>query len=329
MAKKDYYNVLGVTRSASPDEIKKAHRKLARQYHPDMNKNNPAATEKFKEVQEAYDVLSDPAKRRNYDQFGHAGVGAGGVGGEGFDPFGGHRRAGGAGRGRGQTRRGGPGVTVEDFDFGGGAGDFSEIFEQMFGGRGAPGRSGARGRPRPQPERGADVEHAVTLTFDQAARGVNLPLQINRDGRIETIEVKIPAGVNTGSRVRIRGRGQQSADKPGDLFIITKVQPHTYFRREGLDIYIDLPLSLYDALLGTKVEIPTLDGSVNMTIPPGTGGGAKLRIKGQGIERNGERGDQFVIVKILLPRELQDEDRELIHQLAQRHPIDAAKERRW
>src|SRR5918993_452397 len=205
MAKRDYYDVLGVSKTATADEIKRAHRKLVRQYHPDVNKNNKGAEEKFKEVQEAYDVLSDAEKRTNYDQFGHAGVGG-------------------------------------------------------MGGAGRPGAAGPRARVRPmEPQRGADVNHPVTLSFDQAARGTKIPLQINRDGRLETIDVNIPAGVNEGSKVRLKGKGQQSATgEPGDLYIITHIRPHPYFRREDLDILLDLPISLYEALNGTKVSVPTL-----------------------------------------------------------------------
>ena len=342
MAKRDYYEVLGVSKGASADEIKRAHRKLARQYHPDMNKNNTSATEKFKEVQEAYDVLSDADKRRLYDQFGHAGVEGGaagaGAGGAGHDPFEAFRRGAGRGNGRRQWRQS-PNVGVEDFDpseFGGG--NFGEIFEQLFGGRpgGAPAPGagaagpGRPGRMRPAPQRGADVEHAVTLTFAQAARGTTLPLQINRDGKQETIEVKVPAGVKDGSRVRIRGRGQQSpAGESGDLFIVTQVHPHPYFRREGLDILLDVPVSLYEALLGTKVEVPTLDGPVTLTIPPGTGSGAKLRIKGRGIERGEEKGDQLVVTKVVVPKNLDDEGRELVKRLQSKAPVDARADLRW
>jgi DnaJ-class molecular chaperone len=326
MAKRDYYDILGVPRGASADEIKKAHRKLVRKYHPDVNKNNKEAEEKFKEAQEAYDVLSDETKRRNYDQFGHAGVGMGGAPGGAGDPFEAFRRAQGQGSGGGRTTyRGGPGVTVEDFDFGGAGGgaDFGDIFEQIFGSRGPAGRASAGARPRPQaqPQRGSDVEHPVTLTFEQAARGTTLPLQINRDGQLETIDVKIPAGVKDGSRVRIRGKGQQSNGEPGDLYIITRVLEHPYFRRDGLDILLDLPLSLYEALLGTKVEVPTLEGPVTLTIPPGTSSHAKLRIKGRGIHRGEERGDQFVITKVVAPKSLDDDDKATVDKLQRKHPL--------
>src|SRR5579859_359267 len=234
MAKRDYYDVLGVSKTASADEIKKAHRKLALKYHPDRNKNNKEAEERFKEIQEAYDVLSDSTKKENYDQFGHAGVGAGGPAGDPYEAF---RRAQ-AGRGGGgrTTWRASPGVQVEDFDPSQLGGDFGDLFEQFFGGRGgaANGRSGSRGRSRSAP-RGQDVEHEVTLTFSQAARGSTLPLQITRGpGQSETIEVKIPPGVKEGSRIRLKGRGEQTGGEPGDLFIITRVQPHPYFRRENL-----------------------------------------------------------------------------------------------
>ena len=338
MAKRDYYEILGVPRGASADEIKKAHRRLVRKYHPDVNKNNKVAEEQFKEAQEAYDVLSDETKRRNYDQFGHAGVGMGGAPGGGGDPFEAFRRAqqgrGAGGGGRTGGYRGGPGVSVEDFDFGGtgGGAEFGDIFEQIFGARGAgggaAGRAG-RARPAPQARRGSDVEHPVTLTFEQAARGTTLPLQINRDGQLETIDVKIPPGVKDASRVRIRGKGQQSNGEPGDLYIVTRVLPHAYYRREGLDILLDLPLSLYEALNGTKVEVPTLEGPVTLTIPPGTSSHAKLRIKGRGIQRGEERGDQFVITKVIVPKSLGDDDRDLLRKLEAKHPINARADVPW
>jgi curved DNA-binding protein len=307
-----------------------------------MNKSNPQATEKFKEVQEAYDVLSDPEKRKSYDQFGHAGPAGAGVGGNGGDPFEAFRRAqaGAGGRARGGWRAG-PNTTVEDFDpadFG--RGDFSDIFEQIFGGaaaanaarggRAGPGPGGRRARPAPQPpQRGADVEHAVTLSFEQAARGTTLPLQINREGKLETIDVKIPAGVKDGSKIRIRGRGQHTDGEPGDLYIVTTVLPHPYFRREELDVLLDVPVSVYEALLGTKVTVPTLDGPVTVTVPPGTSSHAKLRLKGRGIERGAEKGDQLNIVKIIVPKGLSDEDRGLLQQLQAKHPLDARADVKW
>lgn len=323
MAKRDYYEVLGVAKSATPDEIKKAHRKLVRQYHPDANKHNPQAEEKFKEVQEAYDVLSDAQKRANYDRFGHAGVGAGAAGGPGGDPFEAFRRAGagrGGARGRGQA---GPGVSVEDVDLG-------DIFEQFFGGRmGGRGRGrGPQAAPQAAP-RGADVEHPVTLSFEQAARGTTLSLQLDRDGQVETIDVKIPPGVKDGGRVRVKGKGQQSYGQAGDLYIVTRIAPHPYFRREDLDIYVDVPITLQEAAMGAKVEAPTLDGPVTLTIPPGTSSGAKLRIRGKGIERSGQRGDQFVLPRIVIPKDLDDEDRRMIEAIAKKHPMNPRADAGW
>jgi DnaJ-class molecular chaperone len=326
MAKRDYYEVLGVSKSASADEIKRAHRKLVRQFHPDVNKSNKQAEEKFKEAQEAYDVLSDEQKKKNYDQFGHAGANGG-------DPFENLRRS--AAGGRSQWNAG-PHVSVEEMDprdFSNSA-DFGDIFEQFFGRGGSGAGGGARaggarsrgrsGRAEQPAPRGADIEHNVTLTFEQAARGATLPLQISRDGKLETIDVKIPAGVKDGSKIRLKGKGQQvSGGEAGDLYIITNVRDHDLYRRDGLDILIDVPISVYEALLGTKVTVPTMDGEVTLTIPPGTGSGAKLRIKGRGAHRGEDKGDQLCVIKIVVPKHLSPEDIELVKQLESRHPLNA------
>jgi DnaJ-class molecular chaperone len=339
MAKRDYYDVLGVSKGASADEIKQAYRKLARRYHPDMNKDNKQAEEKFKEVQEAYDVLSDAAKRRNYDQFGHAGVGAGvgagsGPGGPGVDPFEAFRRAqrGRGGGGGTYTWQTSPGVSVEDFDFGDNGAGLGDLFEQLFGrgGRTTAGRGAPRGRTRAAPERGGDVEYPVSLTFEQAARGTSLSLQISRDGKLETIDVKIPSGVKDGSRIRLKGQGERiSGGESGDLFIITTVQPHPYFRREGLDVLVEVPISLWEALLGTRVSVPTLDGPVTLTIPPGTSSHAKLRIRERGVFRGTEKGDQLCVVRVLVPKNLDEDDRRTIERLASKHPIQARADAPW
>lgn len=329
MAKRDYYEILGVGKTASADDLKSAYRKLARKYHPDATKNDPKSTERFKEVQEAYDVLGDDNKRANYDQFGHAGVGADTGGSGAADPFEAYRRAQASQGGNGSRRawNAGPGVSVEDFDFGAG-GDFSSIFDTLFGSRARSG--GGRKRAAPAPERGQNIEHPATLTFEQAARGTNLPLQIERDGHTEVIDVKIPSGVKDGSRVRIKGRGYQpDGAPPGDLFIITRVTPHPYFRREGLDIYVDVPVSLYEALLGAKVEVPTLEGKLSLTIPPGTTGGSKLRIKGKGVHRGEEQGDQFVVLKTVMPKNLDDKEKEFFRRWGSQHPIDARADVPW
>ncbi len=156
-----------------------------------------------------------------------------------------------------------------------------------------------------------------------------MPLQINRDGRIESIEVKIPAGVKEGSRVRIRGRGQSSNGRAGDLYIITKVQPHEFYRREEMDVYVDVPISVYEALLGTKVEVPTLDGPVTLTIPAGTSSGAKLRLKDRGIHRAAVKGDQYCVVKIVVPRDLDSQDRETIESLRAKYPVNPRADLKW
>jgi DnaJ-class molecular chaperone len=330
MAKRDYYDILGVTKKASADEIRKAHRKLVLKYHPDRNRDNKQAEDRFKEIQEAYDILSDEQKRKQYDEFGHAGVGTAPP--PDGDPFGGFRRGAQPGGRGGHTQwRASPGVSVEDFDVN--SGDFSEMFEQFFGARGgAPGRPGGRtatrGR-RPESPRGQDIEHPVTLSFEQSARGVSIPLQIDRGGRVETIDVKIPGGVKDGSRIRIKGKGEQGNGEPGDIYIVAHVLPHKYFRREGLDIYLDVPLNMYEALLGTKLTVPTLDGQVTMTIPAGTSSGAKLRLKGHGIERAKEKGDQYVVIKVLVPRSLDDEDKMMIAKLENKHPVNARVDVGW
>ncbi len=336
MAKRDYYEVLGVSKSANADEIRKAHRKLVRQFHPDVNKNNKAAEEKFKEAQEAYDVLADEHKRKAYDEFGHAGVGAGGrlPGRVGWTRRCMKLTGAQQGRGEGRQRRGG--ATVEEFDpadFGAGGGDFGDIFEQLFGaqrGAGAGGRNRAGRAPQATPMRGSDIEYPINLSFEDAARGITLPLQLRRGGAMETIEIKIPPGVKDGSRVRIKGKGDQGTNgENGDLFIITSIHPHPYYRRDGLDVLVDVPISLYEALLGTKVEVPTLDGPVTITIPPGTSSGAKMRIKGRGVARGTEKGDEFAVVKVIVPKTLDAEDKELVAKLQAKNPVNARADVKW
>ena len=322
--KRDYYDILGVGRTASQDEIRKSHRKLVRQYHPDANRDNPQALEKFREVQEAYDILSDDEKRRQYDELGHAAFEPGHVGGgsEAGDPYEAYRRATSS---RHKSWKASPNVTVEDFEGDPtAAGGFADIFDQFFGGRG-----GRRPRVDPQKQRGADIEHSVTLSFEQAARGCTIPLQLNREGRIETIDLKIPSGVKEGSRVRLCGKGQPGTGGSGDLYITTRVVDHPYYRRDDLDVYMDLPISMYEAILGGKIDVPTLDGKVTLTVPPGTSSGAKLRIKNRGIRRGSEHGDQFVVIRVVVPRDMDDDEREGIERMAKRHPIDARRDVRW
>lgn len=348
MAKRDFYDILGLSRTASPEEIKKAHRRLARKLHPDVNKDDPKAAQRFQEVQEAYDVLSDPPKRKGYDQFGHAGVGAGAGagGGGGYDPFEAFRRA--QQRGRGGPGSAGPGgygpggFRVEDIDPEDleelRNGQFGDIFEQLFGSAGPFGRRGTRPRPagpeeyaRAQGARPTDLnaEYPVSIDFKSAARGTSVPIKLNRNGVVETINVKVPAGVKNGQRVRIKGRGNQQGSSKGDLILVVTVNDHPYFRREGLNVILELPVSVYEAMLGAKVEVPTLDGPVTLTIPPGASSGQKLRIKDKGILRGEERGDQFVMLKVIVPKELDEEDRGLVERLRAKRPLDARKEVAW
>lgn len=335
MSKRDYYEVLGVSRNATADEIRKAHRRLVRQYHPDANKDNPAATEKFKEVQEAYDVLSDPEKRKKYDQFGHAGV-SGSVPPDGADPFEAFRRGTG---GKWRTTRTTVNVGGEDVNFGG---DFSRIVEELFGGgRAGAGSgfgfgSGFGGGHRPetsgagfdpfgpeveQPGRPADVEQTVELTFEQAALGTRVPLRLKVGDTTEVLEVKVPAGVTDGTRVRVRGKGAPGPYGRGDLFLTYRVLPHPVFRRDGYDVHSDVAVSMYDAILGGKVNVRTLDGEVTVTLPPGTDSGKKLRIRGKGIPHDDTRGDHYAVVRVIVPKELSPKARSLLESLRAEAPV--------
>ena len=301
MAKRDYYDVLGVSRDASDVQIKAAYRKLARKHHPDVNKAADAS-EKFKEATEAYEVLSDPEKRKLYDQFGHEGMRAGAAPGGGGWP--------GHGRGAGFS------VNMEDLfgGLGGGHGflrmSLDEILSALRGGRVRSGRPGAR--------KGGDLEHHVTLEFMQAVRGttVTLRFQPEGSGKAETIDVKIPAGVREGSKVRVKGKGSPGQGGRGDLYIVTHVRPHPHFRSEGRDIYLDLPISIVEAALGAKVDVPTIDGLTTMTIPPGVSSSQRLRLRGKGIAAaDGKtRGDQYVVLKIAAPREISERGKEVLRQ---------------
>ncbi len=314
---RDYYDILNVPRDAADDAIKKAYRKLAKKYHPDVNADEDAKA-KFAQVQEAYDVLSDAKKRKQYDRYGHAGVNAGaGAGQTGGGPFGG-------GAWRGSTA--GPG----GFSFGtdGAEGvDLDDLFGQFFGGgrgRGG-GRSafggmggGARARARRQPQRGADLQHTVTVPFETAARGGKTSLRIKGPGGEQTIDVKVPKAVADGAKLRVRGKGQPSPEggPAGDIILTVKIAPHPYFKREGLNLTLDLPISIDQAIFGGEVEVPTLDGRATLKIPPRTGGGKRLRLRGAGIENNkGEKGDLFAVPRIDVPEELTEAQREALQKL--------------
>lgn len=324
MAKRDYYEILGLSKTASADEIRTAHRRLVRKFHPDVNKKDPAASEKFQEVQEAYDTLSDVEKRKHYDEYGHGSPIP-------DNPYAGTATGGGGGAWRGE---GGSHVEeIDPSDFAGN-GQFSDIFDSLFNQRGPFNRGRRASRPGGPPEdfdggQPAAVEYPVKLTFEQAALGTTLPLTLQRGNRTETIDVKIPSGVKTGSRVRLKGRGSTGPGGNGDLFVIVQVQDHPYFRRDGLDVQLDVPISIYEAMLGTTVQVPTLAGRVTITIPPGTSSGAKLRIKGAGVVRAADKGDQYCVIKIVVPKTLDETAIAEIEDVRRRHPIEARNDVAW
>lgn len=377
MAKEDFYQVLGIKRDAKPEEIKKAYRRLARKYHPDVNPGDKSAEERFKLISEAHDVLSDPKKRAIYDRFGQYSENLADAAGRGATP--------GAGSGA-------AGFDFTGFDFGGassasssGGGSFRDIFADLFGGGGA---KAEREPPRPMPQRGADIEMPLALSFEEAITGLTTNLSVNRSeqcsrcngagdaggalvvcstckgsgqvqragGRLrfaqecpdcagtgkrrspcavchgkgtvpktETVKVRIPAGVDTGSRVRVPGKGEggRLGAPAGDLFIITNVGRHPHFTRKGDNIYVTIPLTLPEAALGAKIEVPTVEGKAQLRIPPGTQSGQRFRLRERGVPslRNQEaRGDQFVEVQVTLPKVISEETKELLKRYAQLNP---------
>lgn len=382
-AKPDYYSVLGVKRSAGSDEIRRAYKRLARKYHPDLNPGDSSAEERFKQVQEAYDILNDAKKRKVYDQFGfysdHAFAGGPGAGGPGQGPGAGFGFGGfdfsdfmaGAGGARGGTA---------DSSFTGGS--FSDLFGQFFG-------RGARRQPQRQPEKGADLEYALNIDFWQAINGATVRLRISRqeacqtcggsgntgrgtttcpdcrgtgsvtqtagamrfnlscprcegsgqlrnacaschgEGRVahaDSVEVRIPPGVQTGSRLRVAAKGNAgSMGAPaGDLYITVRVDPHPFFTREGDDIHIRVPITVWEASLGTKIEVPTIDGKALLKIPQGAHHGQKFRLREKGVKnsRKETRGDQIVEVYVSSPPARDERTREILRELAELHPED-------
>ena len=370
--KQDYYELLGVPRKAAQKEIRAAYRKLARKYHPDLNPGDKSSEEKFKQVQEAYDVLSDAKKRQMYDQFGFETPGSSGMppAGEAGDvhfDFGG-------------------------FDFGGGGGagsgpSFRDLFSQYFRGGGGAAEAPTHAEP------GSSLEYQIEITFWEAVRGTVKKLTIARldactdchgtgtvgqpqtctacggtgqvtqtsgkmrfnlsctrcggtgrtrnicrlcggDGRVrhvDTIEVRIPAGVQTGSRVRVPGRGNAgtSGAPPGDLYIITDVQPHPFFDRRGDDLYTSVPITVTEAALGAKIEVPTIDGRSLLRVPPGTNSGQKLRLREKGVpsvRNSAQRGDQYVELQVVVPKPVDERVRELLKQLEKLAPEDPRKD---
>src|SRR5215510_3223155 len=371
MAKEDFYKILGVKRDAKPDEIKKAYRRLARKYHPDVNPGDKAAEERFKQMSEAFDVLSDPKQRKVYDRFGQYSENLANAAAD-------------AGAGSAYTR--GAPFDFSGFDWGststsgGTSGSFRDIFADLFGG----GRTD-REPPRPQPQRGADIEMPLSLTFEEAINGLTTNLTVSRSeqcsrchgagdtggsvvtcstckgtgqvqrtgGRLrfsqecpdcggsgkrrppcslckgkgvlpktENVKVRIPAGVDTGSRVRIPGKGEggRLGAPPGDLYIITNVGRHQYFTRKGDNIYVTVPITVPEAALGAKIEVPTVTGKAQLRIAPGTQSGQKFRLRGRGapsLRDANVHGDQFVEVQVILPKVISEETKELLRKYAQ------------
>ncbi len=354
--KRDYYEVLGVSKSASTDEIKSAFRKLAKKYHPDLNKDNPSAADKFKEAQEAYEVLSDDNKRKMYDQYGHAGVN--GAGASGFGGF------------------GGAGFDASGFDFG-------DIFDNIFGG--GFGFSGG-GSSKTRKTRGSDLLMNVNLSFEEAVFGCEKDISLdvveecsdcsgkgghkeetcshchgsgtitteqhtilgsfvskttcpycNGEGKTykekcstchgkgrvkshKTITINVPSGISEEDRLRVGGKGNPGANggPNGDLYLEFTIKKHEYFRREEDDIYLNVPITITEAILGCKKVIPTLYGNVKLTIPAGTDSGDKQRIKGKGIENKSRRrkGDMYIILNVVTPKRLSRDQKKLIEALA-------------
>ncbi|HEY7784194.1 MAG TPA: molecular chaperone DnaJ [Pyrinomonadaceae bacterium] len=372
MSKQDYYEVLGVKRDAKPEDIKKAYRRLARKYHPDVNPGDKKAEERFKLTSEAHDVLSDPKKRSVYDRFGQYSDNLADAAARGATP---------GGSTGGRTTAG---FDFSGFDWGsttssGSSGtSFKDIFSELFGG----GASKDREPPRPQPRKGADIEMPLALSFEEAIKGITTSITVNRSeqcprcngagdiggpvvvcstckgsgqvqkagGRLrfsqecsdcegsgrrrspcslckgkgtvaknETVKVRIPAGVETGSRVKIQGKGEggRMGAPAGDLHIITNVGTHRYFTRKGDNIYATVPITVPEAALGAKIQVPTVEGKAQLRIPPGTQSGQKFRLRERGapsLRNPGARGDQFVEVQVTLPKVISEETKELLRQ---------------
>jgi len=303
MSKRDFYEVLGVSRSATKDEVRKAYKKLARKFHPDVKPADPDSEKKFSEITEAYDVLSDEEKRKNYDQFGHSfrGAGSGPSGGNPFEGFGG----------------------------GGASFDLDDLLGGMFGGGGGKGGSpfggGRRGQPRAQ--KGSDVKAEITVPFTVAVEGGDYSLSVQQGSKNERLTVKIPAGIDEGQSIRLAGQGGAGSGggAAGDLLVTIHIAAHPWFRRDGHNLLVDVPVTPSEAALGAKIDVPTLhEGVVVLSVPPGTSSGAKLRLRGKGVRnpKTGDRGDQFVVLKIVLPKELSDEAQALYQQLADLPSID-------
>jgi DnaJ-class molecular chaperone len=320
----DYYKILGLDRNASDADIQKAYRTLARRHHPDVNPDDKAAKEKFQRIQTAYEVLKDPEKREMYDRYGSA-----------FESM----QAGGPGGGPWRTQGAGPGG-FDEFDFSqlfgsrfgpqpsGSESPFADIFRHFGGGGEAGQRRSAR-----RPARGANLRHDLTIPFNTAVTGGEARLTVKRpSGNVETISVKVPAGIEDGKRIRLRGQGGSPAGggPPGDILLTIHVEPHPCFRRRGNDLEVDVPVSLAEAALGAKVDVPTPKGVITLTVPPGTSSGKRLRIKGHGVSGgDGKAGDLYAEILIALPDSMTEDDAELIRQFDGRHTFNPRSELKW
>lgn len=301
----DYYQTLGVSRTASADEIRKAYKKIAKENHPDAKPGDKAAAERFKAASEAYDVLSDPEKRKAYDQFG-----------EHYKHF----KAG------GPQPHGHPGAGPIDLGdlFGQQDIDLSDLLGGVFGGGGGRRQTGWSG---PRPQQGADLRSSIQITFETAAKGGEYDLRLKNAAGPSVLTVKIPPGIRDQGVIRLAGQGQPgvAGGPPGDLLVTVNVAPHPYFERDGSDLLLDVPITVTEAALGAKIDVPTLtEGLVTVTIPPGTSSGAKLRLRGKGFpdHKTKHNGDLLLTIKIVVPKHLPPEVEQLLRQLEERTHLD-------
>lgn len=323
MAEEDFYKTLEVSRGATEEELQKAYRGLARKYHPDLHPDDKDAKRKFQEVQRAYDVLSDSKKRQLYDRYGSDF--------ENVQPGGGPPPGGGGANWHPEQGN------FDDFDFsqifGGqfGGGGAADIFSQFrTAGGGAPG--GATHRRR-RPQRGADLRFEHEIPFSTAIVGGETTISLRRgSGKVESISVKVPAGIEDGKTIRLREQGEPSptGGPAGDLLLKIRVAEHPHFQRRGQNLHVKLPITLAEAVLGSKVDVPTPTGTVTLRVPPGSSGGTRLRIRGHGVKpAKGNAGDLFAELQITLPEGLDDEDREKIREIDSKHPSDPRSKLQW
>ena len=323
--KEDYYQILGIGRDASSADIQRAYRQLARKYHPDVNPDDDSAKKKFQQVQKAYDVLSDSEKRELYDRYGSSfeSMGEGGAGGPQWQT---HTSAG-----------GGPGEVDFSQFFEGGAvggqaggfeGAFGDIFSQFRGGRPRGQRQSRR-----RAARGSDLHHELEVPFETAVTGGEVALNVRRPtGKVENITAKIPAGIEDGKTIRLRGQGEPAPQNgpAGDLLIKVHVSPHPCYRRQADHLLVEVPVTVLEAAVGAKVDVPTPKGVISLTVPPGTSSGSRLRVKGHGIQFSGKTpGDLFAEIQITLPASIDQNSIELLDQFDQRNPHSPRRNLKW